>query len=78
MHWELLSQDSSSFLHVDSTFRVAGRNKEEAALSVLAGAGGKLGVRWTGKRGREPRRELGWERGGGGAALVEIAVFQAT
>ena len=78
MLWALLSRDSSSFLNVDRTVRVAGRNMEEAAVWARAGAGGELGVRWRGKRGREPRRELGWERGGGGAALVEIAVFQAT
>ena len=38
---------------------------------MRAGAGGELGVRWRGERGRE----LGWEPG---AALVEMAVFQPT
>ena len=70
MLWELLSRDSSSFLKVDRSFRVAGRNVEEAAVWARAEAGGELGVRWRGNRGREPRRELEWERAGGGEGCV--------
>ena len=39
---EVLSRDSSSFLNVDRTFRVAGKNLEVAAVWVRA----ELGVSW--------------------------------